>query len=289
MLDAIDDLRFRELVLFDRLVELGTITAAAEELGIPKATASRWLALLERQFGQPLLLRGARSVVLTDRGRALHALLPPLFGSLRSVRGLATGDRPGGVLRVSVPVPFGRLVGGGVIAEFNLRLPGVRLEVVLSNERTDLLRDRIDLAIRGGALPDSGLIARRLAVIELWLYASPKHEGASLARIPLIAAPGDEARLRQQHADLPTAAVLVDDRMAVRDALVAGAGAGVLPAFLGEPAREQGLLARRSAEPLASLPVHAVFLPEQRKDPRIRTLVEIVDRHLHAWVGKPKL
>ncbi|MFT4622682.1 MAG: DNA-binding transcriptional LysR family regulator [Myxococcota bacterium] len=287
MLDDFDDLRFRELVLFDRLVALGTITAAAAELGIPKATASRWLALLESRFDQPLLLRGARSVVLTERGRALHALLPPLQGSLRALRALASGDQATGVLRVSVPVPFGRLVGGSVIAEFRRRMPGVRLEVVLGNDHTDLLRDRFDLAIRGGVLPDSGLIARRLAVIRLWLYASPRFQSEEADSVPLIAAPHDEARLRALNPDGPAAAVVVDDRQAVRDALVAGAGAGILPAFLGEPAREQGLLVRLVPEPIASMPVAAVFLPEQRHDIRVRTLVDIIDRHLEPWTRAP--
>lgn len=284
MLDDLDDLRFRELVLLDRLVALGTITAAARELGIPKATASRWLAGLEARFAEPLLLRGARSVVLTDQGRAVHALLPALFANLRALRALGAGGQPSGVLRVSVPVPFGRLVGGGVIAEFTRRMPGVRLEVELTNERSDLLRDRFDLAIRGGPMPDSGLIARRLAVVRLWLYRSPQHRDAPLGRVPLLAAPGDEARVRTLQPDLGPAAVLVDDRVAVRDALLAGAGAGVLPAFLGEPERANGRLVRVDPDPVAVIPVHAVYLPEQRQDPRVRTLIEIVEQHLQPWV-----
>ena len=282
-MDDLDDIRIRELVLFDRLVELGTITATAHELGIPKATASRWLAQLEARLGHPLVLRGARAVVTTERGRALHALLPPIFAGLRAMRALAAGGDAGGVLRVSVPVPFGRLVGGGVIAEFRARMPGVRLEIELSNEHTDLLRERFDLAIRGGPMPDSGLIARRLTTVRLWLYAGPEFLRTDLAHLPLIAAPGDEARFCATHPEIPPAAVVVDDRIAVRDALVAGAGAGVLPAFLGEPAREQGLLVRVLAEPLAAMPVHAVFLPEQRRDVRIRTLIEIVDKHMQPW------
>jgi DNA-binding transcriptional LysR family regulator len=81
--------------------------------------------------------------------------------------------------------------------------------------------------------------------------------------------------------------VVVDDRVAVRDALVAGAGAGVLPAFLGEPERARGDLVRVERQPLAAIPVHAVYLPEQRRDPRVRTLIEIVEQHLQPWVHKP--
>jgi DNA-binding transcriptional LysR family regulator len=78
------------------------------------------------------------------------------LGSLTAAARLALlSDAPSGVLRVSVPVPLGRVLAGPVIARFGRRLPWVRLEIVLQNQRVDLLRDGIDVAIRGGELPDS--------------------------------------------------------------------------------------------------------------------------------------
>lgn len=79
--------------------------------------------------------------------------------------------------------------------------------------------------------------------------------------------------------------MVVDDRTAVRDALQAGAGAGVLPAFLGEPARSEGAIIRLGEQPLASTPVHAVFLPEQRKDVRLRALLELIEGELAEVSG----
>lgn len=285
MLDPFDDLRIRELILFDRLASLGTITATAADLGIPKPTASRWLALLEERVGVALVLRGPRQVTLTERGRAVHAQLQPLLAAVRALRATATDETPGGTLRVSVPIPFGRLVGGAVIARFRACMPGVRLEVLLQNARVDLQRDRIDLALRGGALPDSSLIARHLARVPLWLYAGARFAGREPAECPLIAAPGDEALLRDRQPAMLPAAVVVDDRSAVRDALRAGAGAGVLPAFLGEPARQSGELVRLDDEPLAAIPVHVVFLPEQRSDARLRVLIELIEEELGRVSG----
>lgn len=285
MLDDFDDIRLRELLLFDRLVALGTITAAARELGIPKPSASRWLAALEAQVGCPLVLRGARHAALTERGLAFHQAIQPLLRAARAARATARGDALGGTLRVSVPVPFGRLVGGSVIAAFRRQLPAVRLEVMLSNARADLLRDRIDLAIRGGPLPDSNLVARRLATVPLWLYASAAFRDAAPALLPLIAAPGDEALLRAHLPGMAPAVVVVDDRTAVRDALRAGAGAGVLPTFLGEPPRAQGDIVRIGDQPLLLTQVHALFLPEQRGDVRIRTLIDLIEDELSLWSG----
>lgn len=281
MLDDFDDVRLRDLVLFERLVELGTITAAARELGVAKPTASRWLANLEDRVGRPLVLRGARKITLTAQGEAFHTQLQPLLRTLRAAKAAARVDQPGGTLRVSVPVPFGRLVGGQVIAAFRKQLPGVRLEVALQNTRVDLLRDGFDLAIRGGPMPDSDLVARRLAVVPLWLYLSAGIADPSAAS--LIAAPGDEALLRHHRPALLPAAVVVDDRTAVRDALQAGAGIGVLPAFLGEPLRARGQLVRTGDTPLSTLRVHAVYLPEQRRDHRVRVLVELIEEGLQAW------
>jgi len=286
MLDDFDDIRLRDLVLFDRLAELGTITAAARELGLPKPTASRWLAALEARVGRPLVIRGARQVALTERGQSLHQQLQPLLACVRALRAVARDDQPRGTLRVSVPVPFGRLVGGSVIAAFRRQLPGVRLEVLLQNERVDLLRDRIDLAIRGGPLPDSTLMARHLARVPLWLYAGARFSGVEPAEIPLIAAPGDEAMLRPGRPELLPAAVVVDDRTAVRDALCSGAGVGVLPAFLGEQPRDEGLLFRLNDAPLSTLRVHAVYLPEQRTDARVRALIELIDAELRTLLGQ---
>lgn len=282
MLDDFDDVRLRELLLFDRVAELGTLTAAARELGLPKATASRWLSGLEGQVGTPLVIRGARQVALTEAGRAFREELRPLLESASALRAVGRGDAPRGTVRVSVPVPFGRLVGGAVIAAFRRKMPQVRLEVLLQNERVDLQRDRVDLAIRGGALPDSSLRARRLARVALWLYGPAVSTGPT----PLIAAPGDEAMLGARRPDLLPAAVVIDDRSAVCEALCAGAGVGVLPAFLGEPARAQGLLARLDEEPLSRIPVHALWLPEQQNDRRVRTLIQLVEAELKRLLGE---
>jgi DNA-binding transcriptional LysR family regulator len=284
--DRFYDLRLRDFLLFDRVAARGTISAAARELGIPKPTASRRLQVLEEHLGQTLLQRTTRQASLTDRGQAFLTAVRSLLVGAEAVRLAGTGDEPGGTLRISVPVPLGRLVGGRVIAAFRQRLPGVRLEISLENHRSNLVRDRIDLAIRGGPLTDSQLVARRLARVALWLYAGPNLADLPAARIPVVAAPGDEVLLRRSRPDFAAPAVVVDDRSAVADAIVAGAGAGILPGFLGEPPRRRGELVRLGPKPLTTLDVHAVFLPTQRRDPRLRTLIDIIAEELTATLDE---
>ncbi len=278
--DPFDDLRLRDFLFFDRVATLGTITAAARELGVPKPTASRWLQSLEQSVGQPLVHRTTRSATLTERGKAFHAAAQQVLAAARDARSAATGDEPSGTLRISAPVPLGRLVGGRVIAAFLREMPKVRLEIALDNARVDLVAGRFDLAIRGGVLPESGLIARKLMVVPMWIYASACYATTPPGKIPVIGAVGDERLLRRMWPEGGEMAAVVDDRSAVADALVWGAGAGVLPAFLGEPARAEGQLVRLSEQPVNAVQVHAVYLPTMRTDVRLRALIDHIEAGL---------
>lgn len=278
--DDFEQIRVRDLVFFDRLAVLGSITATAQELGVPKPTASRWLALLEQRVGQPLVRRTTRHVALTERGEVFAVHVRDILTAVRAAQMATQSTEPTGTIRVSVPVPFGRIVSGSVIAAFRRRLPQVRLEIALQNRRVDLVRDRFDLAIRGGALPDSELTARRLAMVPMWLYASVAHRDTPLDKLTVIAAPGDEALFRKLRPGLPVPSVTVDDRSAVAEALVHGAGAAALPGFIGEPACHRGELVRRDEEPLTTMPVHALYLPSQRGDPRLRVLIDEIEHEL---------
>ena len=271
--DEFSQIRVRDLRFFDRLATLGTITAAAKDMGVPKPTASRWLAQLEQRVGHPLVRRSTRHANLTQMGASFHRRVVEILSAVNTLEHSMSGA-PGGTVRVSVPVPLGRMLGGKVIAGFRRRLPAVRLEIALQNERVDLVRDRFDLAIRGGVLPDSELIAKKIGEAPLYLYASRAYANLGIDQVPLLASPGDEAMLARGTKHTPKAAVLIDDRGALADALVAGAGVGILPAFLGEPACQRGDLVRLNKTALARMPVHALYLRAQKADARVRILVE---------------
>ena len=285
MLDPFDDIRARDLLLFERVATLGSITAAAKELGLAKPTASRWLAELERRVGQPLVRRTTRHVALNERGQAFLERTRDVLAAFAAARLVAHANEPGGTLRVSVPIPLGRLLAGGVIARFRADLPGVRLEVRLQNERVDLVRDHFDLLIRGGPLPDSDLIARRLATVPMWLYASARFRDTPLDQLNVIAAPGDAALMQRTRPKLSAPVVLVDDRAAVAEALCAGAGVGALPGFLGEPSRASGELLRLDDEPLSTTAVHALYLPAQRDDLRLKILIDHIAAGLQSTLS----
>ena len=244
------------------------------------------MAQLEQRVGHPLVHRSTRRLALSERGLVFLERVRSILREVDAARIIAQSEEPQGTIRVSVPVPLGRLVGGPVIAAFRQRLPAVRLDIRLWNNRVDLIRDGFDLAIRGGPLPDSELLARRLAEVPMLLYVSAQLDKDLLSDLPFIAAPGDVALLRKKYSIRVEPVVLIDDRVAISDALEAGAGIGILPAFLGEPLCSSGHLRRWDAAPVANLPVHAVFLPSQRDDRRVHVLMDTILEHLRALLER---
>ncbi|PZX33879.1 putative transcriptional regulator, LysR family [Cupriavidus phytorum] len=169
--------RIGDIGLFLRVLDLGSISAAARSLDLSVAVASQRLQRLERELGVRLLHRTTRRLhatpegaVLAEQGRALVDDLEALGASLRQA-----GTGITGTLRVTTSSSFGRLYVSPLLPEFLVRHPGVSLSVNLSDHVLDLVSAGFDLAIRIGALDDSALVARRLANNRRLLCASPDY------------------------------------------------------------------------------------------------------------------
>ncbi|MDK3021006.1 LysR family transcriptional regulator [Cupriavidus taiwanensis] len=169
--------RIGDIGLFLRVLDLGSISAAARSLDLSVAVASQRLQRLERELGVRLLHRTTRRLhatpegaVLAEQGRALVDDLEALGASLRQA-----GTGITGTLRVTTSSSFGRLYVSPLLPEFLARHPGVSLSVNLSDHVLDLVSAGFDLAIRIGALDDSALVARRLANNRRLLCASPDY------------------------------------------------------------------------------------------------------------------
>lgn len=175
--EQIDAPRIEDLTVFVRIAERGGFSAAARELHVTPGAISKQVARLEARLGVRLFERSTRRVKLTDEG---HAALEHARRALASIDGLTdVALRSRGVLegtvRITAPAPFGRKFVAPLIGEFRARHPKVDFDLQLSDQIVDLLRSDVDLAIRIGALPDSTLIARRLAKSERLLVAAPAY------------------------------------------------------------------------------------------------------------------
>jgi len=167
-----------DLLLFARVVEEGSLSRAAERMGMPKSTLSRRLTALESQLGERLLLRTTRKLTVTDFGNSVLLHAQQVTSEVEATLALAQHRQvePSGRLRISMPSDFANEVLGPLLAEFVAKYPAVSLEVDLSPRRVDLIGENFDLAIRMGDLPDdASLAARRVAVFSVGLYASPDY------------------------------------------------------------------------------------------------------------------
>ena len=165
------------MTVFRRAVELGSLAAAARALELSPEMAGQHLKALEGRLGVRLLKRTTRRLGLTDAGRAYYDRCIAALDEIALAEAEAGSGQaePGGRLRIATPLAFGTALLAPAIAAFLDRHPGVSVEAELSERAVDLLTENVDLALRLGELPPSGLIARRLASFPLMLAASPAY------------------------------------------------------------------------------------------------------------------
>ncbi|MEM8813046.1 MAG: LysR family transcriptional regulator [Pseudomonadota bacterium] len=163
-----------DLHLYLRIVETGSLRAAASELGADPSVVSRKLSGLEERLGVKLISRSRVRSVPTDAGRAYYGELKPLLERMEALEDQVAGaaDEPRGVLRVAAPIDFGARYIGPWLHELSARSPHLAVELIVSDRFVDMTEQSIDVAIRIGALQDSPLIARRLGAMPLAIVTS---------------------------------------------------------------------------------------------------------------------
>jgi len=163
--------------VFSRVAERGSFAHAADELDISRPAASGHVAALEKHLGVRLLNRTTRRVSLTAEGadylRRCRRILDEIQDAEETLRG--SRSRPQGLLRVDVPVAFGRYLLLPALPEFTRRYPDIELDIRLNDRMVDLVAERVDVALRVGPLQQSGLVARRVAQITVVTCASPAY------------------------------------------------------------------------------------------------------------------
>ncbi len=169
--------RFADMQMFVRVVETGSISAAAERLEVAKSAVSRRLAELENRLGAQLLHRTTRRLSLTDSGRAFFERAQTILADLDEAEAAVSQAHTAlkGRLRVALPLSFGLLHLAPLIEEFMALHPDVEFDLDFNDRQIDLMQEGFDLAIRIANLPDSSLIARRLAPVRHLLSASPAY------------------------------------------------------------------------------------------------------------------
>lgn len=169
--------KLQAMQLFVRVVDSGSYTAAADQMEISRALASKLVQALEDQLGVRLLHRTTRKLSLTEAGERYYQRVSEILGSLNEAEALASELQadPRGRLRVSAPMSFAIHHLGAAVAEFQQRHPRIELELTLNDRQVDLVEEGFDMAVRIAKLADSSLVARRIAPCRMLLVASPDY------------------------------------------------------------------------------------------------------------------
>ena len=172
-----DDVQLGSIELFCLAAETGSFTAAANLAGVTPAAVSRSVARLEERLGVRLFVRTTRQMRLTDSGRLYYQQCRQALTQLVDAEREVTGQQsqPSGLLRISVPTPYAHYRLLPKLPAFRRQFPDVQVDVHISNRNIDFADDGFDLAIRGKAPTDSGLIARTLEEAELVVVATPDY------------------------------------------------------------------------------------------------------------------
>jgi DNA-binding transcriptional LysR family regulator len=285
-----------DLASFVRVVDLGTISAAAAAEGVPKSTITRRVARLETGLGVELLRRSPRSFTVTDDGRLLHQRSSGAVRELMDAEQAlaASAEAPHGRLVVTAP-DFGRSEPfAELLVAYRSHCPEVSVEVRLENRVVDLIYEGVDVGIRAhaGDIPGSSqLMARAFDMPAFRFYASPDyirrrgepatpddleqhdiwlHSGVVAEAIPLV------SKQRKMTLKIDTPAYQANDTLLGRALVEAGAGIGWLPQFVAASAEKRGSLVRiLPAWLLASGRISVVWPASRHLAPRVRAFVDL--------------
>jgi DNA-binding transcriptional LysR family regulator len=282
------------------VVDAGSLSAAGRKLGMPLATVSRKVSELEAELKTRLLIRSTRRLTLTEAGSGYVAACRRILEEVNEAERAAAGEyrAPRGDLVVTAPVVFGRLHVLPVVVEFLRAYPEVNVRLVLGDRMVNLLEDHVDLALRIGSLPDSGLIATQLGTIRRVVCASP----AYLSNAGTPATPHDLAahqsisfefftmantwRFNVEGADTSVPIhprLIVSTAEAAIDAAIAGVGITCVLSYQIESALRAGTLRLllESFEP-RPLPVSFLYSNQGRLPLKLRALLDFAAPRLRT-------
>ncbi len=286
---------------FRRVIELGSFRAAARDLGRSNAAVSKQVSDLEVELGATLIARTTRRLALTEIGQAYYErcarILDDLTETETAVASLQAAPR--GLLRVNAPMSFSLLHLSRALPAYIQRYPDVRVDLVMNDRAVDLLEEGFDIAVRvRTSLPDSSLIARRLAPVRRVLCAAPAYleqygcpeQPEELVRhrcliYSLSTSPTEWTFDRSGTSEPLTVRVLpyftANSSIALREALLAGSGIALVPTFVvGQDIREGQLRTVLPAFEIRPHTMYALYPSARHLSPKVRSCVDfLVERY----------
>ncbi|WP_331376701.1 LysR family transcriptional regulator [Sinorhizobium chiapasense] len=303
------DVTLERMRTFVRVAERGSLSAVAREFGVGQSTVTRHLRELEEAVGVPLISRTTRRVTMTDEGSRYYANSVQVLRLVEQAVDEARGTRgaPAGTIRLSCTAAFGVMHVSRLIFAFQDRYPDIGIDLSLTDERIDLVREGVDVALRLGPLADSSMKLRALGQSRRLLVAAPGylaargvpavpqdlsgHEGIRMSNVAgsdILTLQGPDGEI---HAVPFGGRFRVDHGLAVREALVAGRGIAPAHRWLVDDLLETGRLAVIFPDySLPPVPLSMLIVPERAGIARVRLLVDFLVEQIGFIPGieKPK-
>ncbi len=292
------------LQTFVRIVEAGSLSAAASQLGTTQPTVSRRLRALEQALGLRLLQRSTHRMRLTDDGHRLHAHARALLDDWDSLQADLRGarERAEGRLRVLVPHAFGQTALLAPLVDYLQRHPEVEVEWLLHDRHPDFIAEGIDCAIQVGPLHTPDVVATRLAEVPRIVVAAPAllqgappaDEAAALEALPWLALQTfyrDEIALQhardgRTHRFAIRPRFSTDSLYALRGAILAGLGAGIVSSWLVGEDLAAGRLRRLAPDwEAAPLPVYLIHPYARFYPARLRLFLQAMRAAMPGLTG----
>lgn len=280
--------------VFAAVVDTGSFAAAADRLDMSRAMTSKYVAHLEEHLGTRLLQRTTRKLTLTESGASYYERCVQILADILEAEegALHLTEAPRGTLRLTMPVSFGILHMGPVMSSYMKQYPEVKIDILLTDRRVDLLEEGLDLAVRIGPMPESGLIAKKLASDRVAICAAPEYlqrcgtpkTPADLAHHNCLsysyAATGDEWTLSGPggtHSVKVSGTLRATNGDMVKLAVLGGVGLMRQPTFLiAEELRSGRLVEVLTDYKSSELGIYAVYPSRKHLSAKVRTFVDFI-------------
>jgi DNA-binding transcriptional LysR family regulator len=291
--------KLTDIATFVQVVESGSFTAASERLGCSRSVVSKYITRLEERLGARLLNRTTRRLSLTEAGQSFFS---------RSQRGLQEieaaetevsrlQEMPRGKLRLNTPMSFGILHIAPALAGFLSRYPEISVDMRLDDRQVDLIEEGVDVAIRIAELPDSSLVARRLGPCRHVVCAAPEylkrqgtpHTPDDLRRHNVITyqyqdSPGEWRFITPEgrYVSVPVrGSIQMNNSLAIREAVLSGAGITLTPAFVvGKDIKSGNLHEVLGAYRAQEISIYAVYPERRHLSPKVQAFINYMKKHL---------
>lgn len=294
--------RLAAMSVFAQVIESKSFSAAALKLGLSKSLISRQVSALERELAVKLLNRSTRRLSLTEAGAVFHEHCVRIVreAAYAEQRVTQTQSELARQLRLTCVQPFAVRHVVPALVEFQRRYPGIRVRLSCTNRKLDLGDEGYDLGIRMSLQPDPALVARRLAMNRnvlcaapayLALHGTPRGIDELAAHDAVLFTPTSSRggwtlqRDGERFALAMSARFESDDPVVVHEAVLAGMGIGLLPAYVAADDLRRGRLIPllRDFRLLPEGTIHLVYLPNRTLPRRVRVLIDfLLDRFASA-------